>query len=263
MGASMTSFFNYFRAAAVRHPNPAPGAPPWMQRPDWASRVVVDRTSFRTAAFLSAFCLVWCAACVFIFVFIFSRDGSAAGGGTTWGDIFVAVIFPLSAVAAIAYTVAAVRAWRRYGNPALYIDTLPAYLGDRFRGSVTLRLPDRAGLEAIIACERRTYRWVPKMKGGRKKEWTTEALWSAAHPLDGERIMLTDLGASVPVDVPLPADQPATIADAEEAGIRWCLYLRTAHEREGTAGAAGTVEPESELPPSYAAQFVIPVFARG
>lgn len=258
----MTSFFNYVgaTAAAVRRPSPAPDAPPWMQRPDWASRVVVDRTSFRTAAFLSAFCVAWCAACVFIF--IVNHDRSAAGGGTTWGDIFFAIIFPLSAVAAIAYTIAALRAWRRYGNPALYIDTLPGYLGDRFRGSVTLRLPDPAGLEAIIACERRTYRWVPKVKGGRKKEWTTETLWSAAHPIGSDRIMRTDVGASVPVDEPLPADQPATIADAEEVGIRWCLYLRTAHERKGTTGAVGTVEPESEPPPSYAAQFVVPVFAR-
>ena len=257
----MTSFFNYVgaTAAAVR-PSPTPGAPPWMQRPDWASRVVVDRTSFRTAAFLSAFCVAWCAACVFIF--IVNHDRSAAGGGTTWGDIFFVVIFPLSAVAAIAYTIAALRAWRRYGNPALYIDTLPGYLGDRFRGSVTLRLPDRAGPEAIIACERRTYRWVPMVKGGRKKEWTTETLWSAAHPIGSDRIMLTDVGASVPVDVPLPADQPGTIADAEEVGIRWCLYLRTAHERKRTTGAVGTIEPESELPPCYAAQFVVPVFAR-
>ena len=258
----MTSFFNYVGAntAAVLRTNPAPDAPPWMQRADWAERVVVDRTSFRTAAFLSAFSVVWCAACIFIF--IVNHDRSAAGAGTTWGDIFFALIFPLSAVAAVAYTIAAVRAWRRYGNPALYIDTLPGFLGDRFRGSVTLRLPDAAGLEAIIACERRTYRWVPKVKGGRKKEWTTETLWSAAHPIGSDRIRRDDASATVAIDVPLPAEQPATIADAEEVGIRWSLYLRTAHERNETTGAAGTVEPESKPPPSYAAQFVVPVFAR-
>ena len=246
----MTSFFDYVgaTAAAVRRPNPAPDAPPWMQRADWASRVVVDRTSFRTAAFLSAFCVAWCGGCIFIF--IANHDRSVAGG-TTWGDIFTAVIFPLSAVAAIAYTIGAVRTWRRYGSPALYIDTLPGYVGDRFRGAVTLRLPDTAGLEAIIACERRTYRWVPAMKGGQKKEWITETLWSAAHPIGSGHIMRTEVGASVPVDVPLPADQPATIVDAEDVGIRWSLYLRTALERR-----------ESEPPPSYAAQFVVPVFAR-
>jgi hypothetical protein len=258
----MTSFFNYVgaTAAAVRRANPAPDAPPWMQRADWAARVVADRTSFRTAAFLSAFSLVWCGACIFIF--IVNHDRSAAGAGMTWGDIFFALIFPLSAVAAVAYTIAALRTWRRYGNPALYIDTLPGYVGDRFRGSVTLRLPDTEGLEAIIACEQRTYRWVPKVKGGRKKEWTTETLWSAAHPIGSDRIRRDEASATVAIDVPLPADQPATIADAEEVGIRWSLYLRTAHERNETAGAAGTIEPESAPPPSYAAQFVVPVFAR-
>ena len=258
----MTSFLSYTgaAAAAVRRPASAGDAPPWMQRADWASRVVVDRAAFSTAAWLSGFCVIWCSACVFIF--LVNHDRSAAGGGTTWGDIFFALIFPLSAVAAVAYTIAAVRTWRRYGNPALYIDTLPGYIGDRFRGAVTLRLPDTAGLEAIIACERRTYRWVPKMKGGRKKEWTTETLWSSAHPIGGDRVMRTEVGASVPVDVPLPADQPATLVDAEGVGIRWSLYLRTAHEREGKADAVGTVEPESEPPPAYAAQFVIPVYAR-
>ena len=247
----MTSFFNYVgaTAAAVRRPTPAPDAPPWMQRADWASRVVVDRSAFSTAAWLSAFSVIWCGACIFIF--IVNHDSSAAGGGTTWGDIFFAVIFPLSAVAAIAYTVGALRTWRRYGSPALYIDTLPAYLGDRFRGSVTLRLPDPACLEAIIACERRTYRWVPKTNGGRKKEWTTETLWSAAHPIGSDHVRRDEASPTVAIDVPLPADQPATIADAEEVGIRWSLYLRTAHERR-----------ESEPPPSYAAQFVVPVFAR-
>jgi hypothetical protein len=258
----MSSFFSYVgaAAAAVRRPSPAPDAPPWMQRPDWASRVVVDRTSFRTAAFLSAFCTVWCAACVFIF--IVNHDRSAVGGGMTWGAIFFALIFPFSAVAAVAYTIAALRAWRRYGSPVLHIDTLPGFLGDRLRGRVNMRLPDAAGLEAIIACERRTYRWVPKVKGGRKKEWTTETLWSAAHPIGSDRIMHTEVGASVPIEVPLPADQPATIADAEGVGVRWSLYLRTAHERKATAGAAGTIEPESEPPPPCAAQFVVPVFAR-
>jgi hypothetical protein len=245
----MKSFLNYIgaTAAAVR-PNPMPDAPPWMQRPDWASRVVVDRTSFRTAAFLLAFCVVWCGACVLIFVANHNR--SVAGGGTTWGDIFFAAIFPLSAVAAIAYTIAALRAWRRYGSPTLHIDTLPGYLGDRFKGSVTLRLPDTDGLEAVIACERRTYRWVPKMKGGRKKEWTTETISSAAHPIGIDRVARRQTEAKVPIDVPVPADQPATIVDAEDVGIRWSLYLRTAFERS-----------ESE-PPSYAAQFVVPVFAR-
>ena len=231
-----------------------------MQRSDWAARVVVDRAAFRTAAFLSAFSVVWCGACIFIF--IVNHDRSAAGGGTTWGDIFFALIFPLSAVAAVAYSIGAVRTWRRYGNPALYIDTLPGYIGDRFRGAVTLRLPDPAGLEAIIACERRTYRWVPKMKGGRKKEWATETIWSSAHAIGSDRIRRDETSATVAIDVPLPADQPATIADAEEVGIRWSLYLRTAHERKGTTGAAGTMEPESAPPPSYAAQFVVPVFAR-
>jgi hypothetical protein len=63
--------------------------------------------------------------------------------------------------------------------------------------------------------------------------------------------MGADVGTSVPVDVPLPPGQPATIVDAEEVGIRWSPYLRTALERR-----------ESEPPPSYAAQFVVPVFAR-
>ena len=70
--------------------------------------------------------------------------------------------------------------------------------------------------------------------------------------IGSDRIMRTGVGASVPVDVPLPADQPATLVDAEGVGIRWSLYLRTALERR-----------ESEPPPSYAAQFVVPVFARG
>jgi len=156
-----------------------------------------------------------------------------------------------------------VRNWRRYGSPALHIDSLPGYLGDRFTGSVHMRLPESAGVEAVVACERRTYRWVPMMKGGQKKEWSTETLWSAAHPVGLDRIRRTAEGDVVVIDVPLPADQPATITDAEDVGIRWSLYLRTPHELSGAAAAVGTVAPEAEPPPPSAAQFVIPVFARG
>ncbi len=257
----MTSFFNYVgaTAAAVRRPSPAPGAPPWMQRPDWASRVVVDRTSFRTAAFLSAFCVAWCAACVFIF--IVNHDRSAAGGGTTWGDIFFAAIFPLSAVAAIAYTIAALRAWHRYGNPVLYIDTLPGYLGDRFRG--------RRDAAAAGPCRPRSHNRLraPDLSLGAHGEGRPQK------GVDDRNIMV---GCSAHRQRPhhahrrrrqrarrcAAAGRPAgDIADAEEVGIRWCLYLRTAHERKRTTGAVGTIEPESELPPCYAAQFGVPVFA--
>ena len=258
----MTSFLSYIgaAAAAVRRPASAGDAPPWMQRADWAARVVVDRAAFSTAACLSGFSVVWCGACVFIF--LVNHDRSAAGGGTTWGDIFFALIFPLSAVAAVAYTIArrahvaplrqpgalhrhAAGIHRRpfsrrrdaaaagYGRPRSHhrLRAADLSLGAQDEGRPQKGVEHR---DALV--ERPSHRRRPRHahRGGRQRARRCAAAGRSA----------------------------GDVVDAEGVGIRWSLYVRTAHERKGTAGAVGTIEPESEPPPSYAAQFVVPVYAR-
>ena len=118
---------------------------------------------------------------------------------------------------------------------------------------MSVRLPYAIALETEIACEKRSYVWVRTPKG-RRKEWSTETLWSATHKIPADRLMRFKDVTTIPIDVPLPGDKLPFALDAEGVGIQWTLYVRTDYE----------VKPPrpGEPHPRYEAQFLVPVFAR-
>jgi len=229
-----------------------PGAP-WMLNEDWAARRVVDRSSLAVAIFLWIWSGGWCGACAFLWSV--NSDKIISAVRDSWGEAVLVVFLPLAGVIGLICAINATRTWWRYGTSILRIDTLPGYLGGSFRGSVLVRMPSALALEAEIACERRTWHWSRDSKGRRTKEWSTETIWSEAYPIAADRLLRMKAGTTIPIDVPLPADKPACALDAEGAGIQWSLYVRTDYER-------GTATPGVPLP-SYSAQFLVPVFARG
>jgi hypothetical protein len=227
-----------------------PGAP-WMLRPDWAARQVTDRSSLAVAIFLWVWSAGWCGACALIWSV--NSDKIIAAARESWGEAALGLIFPIGGLIGVLCAIGATRTWWRHGTSILRIDSLPGYLGDEFRGSVSVRLPYAIALEAEIACERRMYHWVRGSKG-RRKEWSTETLWSATHKIPADRLMRLKDVTTIPIDVPLPADKLPFALDEEGVGIQWTLYVRTDYEVKSP-------RPGDPVP-RYAAQFLVPVFAR-
>lgn len=229
-----------------------PGAP-WMLNADWAARKVVDRSSLAVTIFLWIWSAGWCGACAFIWSV--NRDKIVAAVRSSWVDAAFAVILPLCGLIGVLCAIGATRTWWRYGASTLRIDTLPGYLGDSFRGGVVVRMPSPVPLEVEIACERRTWHWSRDSKGRRTKKWSTETVWSETYPIETGRLMrLKDGTTTIPIDVPLPDNQPPCALDEDGAGIQWTLYVRTDYER----ARATPTQPA----PGYNAQFLIPVYAR-
>jgi hypothetical protein len=224
---------------------------PWMLRPDWAARKVTDRSSLAVAIFLWVWSAGWCGAIALIWSV--NSDKIIAAARESWGEAALGMIFPIGGLIGVLCAIGATRVWWRHGTSTLRIDTLPGYLGDEFRGSVTVRLPQPIALEAEIACERRTYHWVRTSKG-RRQEWSTEKVWSETHKIAADRLMRFKDSTTIPIDVPLPADKPPFDLDEEGVGIQWTLYVRTDYE-VNKAPPGGQVT-------RYDAQFLVPVFAR-
>ena len=229
-------------AQAARHPGE-----PWMLRADWAARKIVDRSSFAAMAFLWIWTASWWG--VTAFLWTVNYDKIIAAVSASWGDTVLAGLLPLAGLIGLLAAVGVTRTWLRYGAATLRIDTLPGFLGDHFRGSVAARfaaLP-KGPLEAEIACERVTWRRVRDSDSTFKREYRVATVWSQTHMIDPGRLMLSRDGVQIPVDVPLPIDQPGCALDEDGAGIQWRLHVR-AHEDSGT---------------QFTAQFEVPVYRRG
>ena len=229
-------------AASARIAELHPGAP-WMLRPDWAARQVTDRSNLAVAIFLWVWSAGWCGACAFIWSV--NSDKIIAAARESWGEAALGLIFPIGGLIGVLCAIGATRTWWRHGTSTLRIDSLPGYLG--------VRLPYSIALEAGIACEKRTYVWVRTPKG-RRKEWSTETLWSATHKIPADRLMRLKDVTTIPIDVPLPADKPPFALDEEGVGIQWTLYVRTDFE-------ANKAPPGGQVT-RYEAQFLVPVFSR-
>jgi hypothetical protein len=233
---------------------------PWMLRPDWAARrVVTADTNIFGMIFMWLWSAVWWGGLVLLWSV--NRDQILAAVTAHWGAAVLALIFCLPAVLGLLLAVGMTYVWRQ-GRSVLRIDTLPGRLGDRFRGTLKARFRKRpAALEAEIACERMT--WVTQHEDGETRdELESEILWNETHALDMSRLMLSwgAAAAKVPIDLPLPADQPPCALDDNGEGIVWRL---TVWELRGEAGRRdGDDVIGGDDGKLFSATFEVPVFGR-
>ncbi len=86
----------------------------------------------------------------FAFIGAVNRDKILAALDESWWGYLVAAIFVLCGLVALRLAVASTVANWRYGGTVLRLDTLPAYIGDRFRGTVEAKLvAPRGSLEGV------------------------------------------------------------------------------------------------------------------
>lgn len=222
---------------------------PWMLRADWAARRMTDRASLAVSVFMWIWCAGWWGAIAFIWSV--NRDKIIAAAQQSYGEAALGLIFPICGLIGLLVAVRVTLHWWRYGYSTLAIDTLPGYLGDSFRGTVSARLAKRphSPIEATLVCE--DVRWLKRRgaNGRTTSERTAETLWEKSFEIAGDRLLWTASQVSIPIDVPLPAGQPACRVDEGGDGIVWKLAVRTTDKAEdGNA---------------YESQFEIPVFERG
>jgi len=212
----------------------------WAKRPDWvAGRIIAEDE--RTGGTLYAASAVWT---------VFALGAIAAGlawGGIAWWFAFCASLIAGFLVVASGRTMLR---RRRFRASEFLLQETPARLGGTLAGEVISGVPQadalRDGFRVTLRC---VHRWRERTHratdGTRPDRYRRDVLWeseqtSAGHAPTG------DTNLSVPIELRLPADQPATSLSDANAGIQWELEVR--------AAMPGI---------DYQARFLVPVLAPG
>ena len=137
---------------------------------------------------------------------------------------------------------------RRYGDAVLVIDTLPGYLGERFRGRVEARLkePPQEPIALSLICGSLRSEQVRSGRGGYETRFVTDELWAERKRLNPSQTLFGRGRVTIPVDFDLPTDLPESGHILDDPQIVWTLEV-----------APGTV-----LDRPLESEFQVPVFAR-
>jgi hypothetical protein len=215
----------------ARHPDE-----PWRWRADWASGRIAGST--HTAAYVAiGFAVLWnlvsLPAAVFVPHEIASGNQIAA----------IALLFPLIGVGLAAW---AIRAWlrlKRFKVATLTLARTPAVLGGRLRGSIRVEaeVPVTADFRLELSCSEE------RVSGsGKNRERSERLVWQKEWRVPRHQCQVSSMLTSIPVDVLLPADQPATTMGDDTPKFSWRLDV--------TGECPG---------PDFWSRFELPVFALG
>ena len=209
---------------------------PWRWRPEWANGRIAG--SARGMAYVSiGFAAIWN---LISLPMLFVIPGEIAGGNTVAA---IGLLFPLIGIGLAAW---AIRAWlqlKRFKVATLTLDRLPVALGGRLKGTIRVEaaVPVTTDFRVELACvETRT------SGSGKNRERHERMLWQKQWRVPRHQCQITEAFTTIPVDAPVPADQPATTVDDEPAEIAWRLDV--------TGECPG---------PDFWSRFELPVFATG
>lgn len=216
---------------------------PWMQRKDWASRRVMH-SNIGVTALLWVWNIGWWGALAFIGTV--NRDKIRAALEESWWNYLLIAAFVLCGLIALRFAIAATWAHVRYGRSTLRLDTLPAYIGDKFRGTVEARLSSRPiePLKAALICDQ--LKWIRIRTGGKStSRLEVKELARIEREIPAALVMVSRAGARIPIEIDVPPAGREYTLDSEGNGIRWTLHVE----------AAGGKQP-------FACTFEVPVYAR-
>jgi len=206
---------------------------PWRWKPEWANGRIAAST--RTAAYVAiAFAVLWNLISLPAALIV---PGEIAAGNYAAA---VALLFPLIGIGLAAW---AIRAWlqlKRFKTPTLLLQRLPVALGGRLKGTVRVEseVPVAADFGLELECvETRTVR------SGKNRRTEESLLWQKQWRVPRHQCQIGSF-TTVPVDVAVPAEQPATSMEDGDGTITWRL--------EVTGACPG---------PDFWSRFELPVFA--
>jgi uncharacterized protein DUF3592 len=209
---------------------------PWRWKEEWAGGRI-QGSNRATAYFAAGFATLWNLISLPAAIVV---PREVAEGNTI---ALVALLFPAVGLGLAAW---AVRAWRqleRFGVSTLVLQQMPVALGGRLRGAVRVEaeVPVESEFRISVTCTESR-----RVRRGRNSESDERLIWQDEWTVPRSACSITSTGTSIPVDVPLPADQPATSALDDNDRISWRL------------------EVSGECPgPDYWNRFELPVFDIG
>lgn len=217
---------------------------PWMLRNDWASRRIVHSNA-GVVIVLRLWNVGWWGG--LILIGSINRDKILASlESSYWGYLLLA-FFVLCGIAVLRLAIEATWSHWRYGRSVLRLDTLPAFSGERLRGTIEAGLTarPRAPLKASLVCER--VKWTEYRSNGRTR---TRAEVKEQSRMEREvtpaSILVSYRGARIPIEFDIPSSSPEYAIDEQGNGIRWTLHLETS---------------QAETPP-FSCAFEVPVYRR-
>ncbi|HVS22273.1 MAG TPA: DUF3592 domain-containing protein [Gammaproteobacteria bacterium] len=215
------------RALEALYPNE-----PWRWRAEWADGQL--RSSGRATAYVAvAFAALWNTIAIptgFLVLPEIARGNYAA---------LVGLLFPLAGAGLVVW---AVRAWlraARFKGATLVLQRVPVALGGRLRGTIHVDAQ-------VPATELRVEVSCVEKRSGRNRESMERIVWQNRWTVPRDRCEITPTYSAIPLDLPLPADAPATSATDGADTVEW--RLDASAECEG---------------PDLWLRFELPVFAAG
>ena len=206
---------------------------PWRWRPEWADGRIAGST--RTAAYVTiGFAVVWNLISLPAALIV---PGELANGNTAAA---FALLFPLVGLGLAAW---AVRTWlqlKRFKIPTLTLQRMPVALGGRLKG--TIRVDAGVPITADFGFELECVETVTRGSGKNRKA-EERLLWQKQWRVPRHQCQIGSF-TTIPVEVAVPAEQPATSMDDGGGKIAWRL--------EVTGVCPG---------PDFWSRFELPVFA--
>jgi len=242
----------YFRMAFVKRPLDEarlsrlrtlyPGQP-WLERKDWAARRVTSSEG-GPAIFMWIWVAGWWGAMAFIGTV--NEDKIRLAMSQSWWNVAMIAVFVCGGLAGLWFAIAFSLSWWRYGRSTLILDTLPAYTGEAFAGTLEARLEPKPArpLEIRLVCE--DLFWVETQSDGkRESRLRVRELGGANATADPRRFTPAGQGLRGRIEVPVPPGLPSSNLDPSGNGIRWQVRIATA---------------EGDVP--FSCSFDIPVYDR-
>jgi hypothetical protein len=206
---------------------------PWRWREEWADGRVKASTRV-TAYFAAGFALLW--NLISLPAALLVPTELAAGNSL----VLVVLLFPLIG---IGLAVWAVRAWltvKRFGTSTLVLQRTPVPLGGRLAGAIRVEtsVPVEHAFRVELTCIEH------RRSSQRDGDSSERIVWQNEWSVPRSRCQITPTYSSIPLDVPVPADQPAASPADDSDRITWRLDV------------------SGECPgPDYWSRFELPVFA--
>jgi hypothetical protein len=218
---------------------------PWLENRQWRARRVVHSIKY-TAWFMWFWCAAWWG--ILGFLWSVNKELIMADLQGPW-SIAIPTTIPFVA-GIIGLLVAIGLTWKRwrYGDAVLIIDTLPGWLGEKFRGRVQAGLGSRPQnpVTLTLTCGSMRSERRRGSDGKYTTVWVTDEIWSAGETLHPTQTTFDRGRVTLPIDFDLPPGLPESGHVLDEPQIVWTLEIvpRSGHDQP------------------LKSEFRIPVFAR-
>lgn len=200
------------RALAARYPTE-----PWRHAVEWEDgKVRPERAS-------GPFRIVGLATLAVLFVTPMTVALFWSQHGVPTGAAMLALVFPIGALALVAFAVRSTLRWRRFATSWLELAPCPAAPGQTLRATLYTfaRLADAVRLQARFSVDETRVR-----RRRRKRRNQVVNLWQETIDVDPSRAVIIDELCKIDIEVAAPAELPQTTMDDGLPRIDWRLEVR-------------------------------------